>query len=89
MSNRAKRHAHKYHHVDTSFGRVWACALPDCNHYMPQHMKELMLGKNSLCWSCGEKFLLTPINMRNDQPVCSNCDETSDGISELLKERLA
>jgi len=78
MSTKAKRHTHKYHHVDLDFGKVWACALPNCNHYMPLHMNNLVPGKNSICWGCGESFILDSINMKNDKPVCNECKSTSE-----------
>ena len=70
---RAKRHVHKYHRVTLSFGLVWACGLPDCNHYMPQHMNQLVEGKNSLCWQCNIMFVLDANAMKEDRPRCFNC----------------
>lgn len=85
---RARRHAHKYHRVTTTFGKVWACALPDCTHYMPQHMENLLPGKQSICWNCEEIFVLNPMNMKDEQPVCDECKGSEDlgkTLSELEK----
>lgn len=73
MATKAKRHVHKYYRATLSFGKVWACFLSDCNHYMPQHMAELVNGKHSICWQCEEKFTLTPINLKQDKPICPDC----------------
>lgn len=73
MASKAKRHNHKYHHIDMSFGKVWACALPDCNHYMPQHMESMLPGKYSICWECGEKMVLDSENMKESMPRCTKC----------------
>lgn len=84
------KHIHKYHKVDLPFGKVWACALPNCNHYMPDHMKELVPGKNSLCWGCDEKIILNNENMKDSHPkcdVCSGLSEQAKNIDELLNSK--
>lgn len=92
-NNKARRHTHKYYRADFRFGRVWACALPDCNHYMPQHMEDFVNGKFSICWQCGEQFKMNPISMKMDQPVCEECrlgKETFENVTEPpLTGRLA
>lgn len=72
-STKAKRHTHKYHKVMVSGVKLWACALPDCNHYMPHHMAALVPGKNSYCWSCGSVMQLDSDNMKLDRPICELC----------------
>lgn len=71
--SRARRHPHKYRKAKLTFGTVWACSLPDCNHYMPQHMSELVAGKRSICWGCDEVFVMTPESMRDEFPKCDDC----------------
>ena len=82
MSTKAKRHTHKYHRIEIASSLVWACALPDCNHYMPEHMSELVPGKYSLCWGsspdCLGKFVLNPANMKNDRPLCNACADAEN-----------
>lgn len=75
---RSKRHVHKYHKVMVANQYVWACALPDCTHYMPKHMENMIPGKYSICWNCGETFLLDTVNMRTDKPYCPDCMVPSD-----------
>jgi hypothetical protein len=85
-NNKAKRHIHKYCQVFFYSTPVWACALEDCNHYMPDHMKDLVPGKASLCWKCGEKFNLNAANMRDRKPLCADCSpipETTTAVNEL------
>jgi hypothetical protein len=71
MSN--KKHVHRYYRIDLGFGKVWACALPDCNHHMPEHYASLLKGKRSICWECGETMILHEFNMNMERPVCDNC----------------
>lgn len=90
---KAKRHVHKYHHVDMGYSKVWACALPDCNHYMPKHMENTVEGKFSFCWGCGEKFILDSDAMKSDKPHCIECRTgikkvTNEPMSETLLELL-
>lgn len=89
-----KKHVHKYHLVPMYNVTVWACALPDCSHYMPDHMKEMLPGKASICWGCNEKMLLDPANMKDEMPLCSNClgitkpepEQTIKSVSEYLEQ---
>ncbi len=73
MSTKAKRHIHKYHRIKLNSSDIWACALGDCNHYMPRHLSQMVPGKTSLCWSCGNEITLDPENMKDDRPVCRAC----------------
>lgn len=81
-----KKHTHKYFRMDMNYDRVWACALPDCTHYMPKHMEQLVSGKKSICWECGNEFNLNPINMVKDKPVCEDCSEEINPILKTLRE---
>jgi len=45
-------------------------------------------GRKSICWQCEKEFLLTPVNMKNDKPLCDNCEESVDILDKYLQERL-
>ena len=76
----SKKHIHRYHKVDTGAGELWACSMPDCTHFMPAHYTALLPGRASICWECGEIFILTKENMKRNQPKCPECE----GITELV-----
>lgn len=78
------QHVHKYHLVDAHHNKLWACALPDCNHYMPKHLTAFIKGKRSICWSCGKEMILDETNMVDNQPICFNCKKPN--ISNKLHE---
>lgn len=86
---KAKRHTHKYHKISLNGDKVWACALPDCYHYMPAHQTALVLGKRSICWGesqdCEETLILDAGNMTLDRPMCDICI-TSDIHKTVRKE---
>jgi len=71
--SQAKRHAHRYRRTYTTFGRVWSCSLPDCNHYMPRHMESMLPGKNAQCNECENIYILTHEKMKSDEPICDEC----------------
>jgi hypothetical protein len=77
----SKKHTHRYHRLDTSAGQLWACSLPDCNHFMPVHYNATLPGKYSICWGCGNPMILTTENMKDAQPQCPDCT----GIADILK----
>lgn len=78
MSTKAKRHIHKYRQLRIAGKIVWGCALPDCNHYMPAHMQDMVPGKASICWSCDKQIILDKDNMEYPQPLCNSCIKMLD-----------
>lgn len=87
----SKRHIHKYHKVLVNTTKVWACGEPECYHFMPDNLKDLIPGRASKCWSCEDTFILDPINMKDDKPICINCKairEVDSPISQRLNEIL-
>lgn len=89
MATKAKRHIHKYHRIEVAGEKVWACALGNCNHYMPAHMVNMVPGKNSFCWECDEMIILGPDNMIEDRPRCFNCRTgiSPDSIESIVNSR--
>ena len=75
---RAKSHKgnHKYHRIPINGEKLWACALPQCSHYMGKHIESMMLGRGTICWSCGTDMLLDEDNLKKDsldRPICIGC----------------
>lgn len=73
------KHVHKYKKVKLGKGKdyvVYACALPDCTHYLPS---DLIVGKQSLCWRCGDKFIINERNRNLKKPHCRNCTASKTG----------
>jgi ribosomal protein S27AE len=82
-----KKHIHKYHKISLNTVMVWACALPNCSHYMPKHLDGMVLGKASYCWNCGNQMVLDSNNIEMDKPICINCAHpTVDPILDLTKK---
>ncbi len=81
----SKRHTHKYRKLPS---QIWACGLGDCTHYMPLNMIEMMEGRISLCWSCGDKLILGISELKMDKPICSNCILKAQGIGINKAEAL-
>jgi hypothetical protein len=91
------KHVHRYQrrNIAKSQGKtylVYYCSLPDCNHYL---VPELVVGKKSICWKCGEAFILTADLARLAKPHCKKCGtqgtkrvEDSKTMEEFLKDFL-
>lgn len=78
-STGSKRHTHKYMKVK----QVWCCALPDCTHFMPRNMPMSVTGKASICWNCGEEFILDERSMKEERPICFECTDAGKVIKEF------
>lgn len=71
------QHVHKYQKRKLGKNKdyvVFACALPNCRHYIAP---QLAIGKASLCNKCGEIFLITAEMARPGReqlkPHCDSC----------------
>lgn len=87
-TQKAKRHTHKYRLVPMNASKkVWACALPDCNHYMPPNMERMIEGKASVCWDCGNETIMSVERMKfaiaeNDGlMLCEQCINKRQGFA--------
>lgn len=49
---------------------IFFCSLPDCNKKLNT---ALALGKRSICWRCGEPFIMNEYSLRLAKPHCENC----------------
>ena len=83
---KSKRHTHKYHKVLMGYISVWTCALPNCLHYMPKHMEQMVLGKATYCWGCDTEMILTPQNMSDDKPLCVDCKKRQSNLIQSIQE---
>lgn len=82
---------HKYMKIkfkDSGY-EVYKCMIPACTHFI---RKELAIGNLTICWGCGNEFVLTP-NRMIKKPTCG-CKKRgkggdSDPLSDFLKELAA
>lgn len=86
----AARHVHKYILKDVGINKehlVYACALPDCTHYLQLSMA---LGKSTICWKCLKECKLDAftVSRRRVKPRCPPCrgDKPEEVKIEVKKE---
>lgn len=83
------KHPHKYHKIDLIGQKLFACALPNCTHYMPAHLMNMIVGKNSICWGCGKIFVMDESHLEQEKPICFNCSKglpsDENELENLLK----
>ncbi len=87
-----KTHIHKYYrttltperkrHGKISGAKIWRCALPGCTHYV--FHKALMVNRQSICWVCGEPFILTNFALRNAKPHCKCGVQNDETVTAVL-----
>ena len=64
-------HVHKLKRVKYKSGNaIFFCTLPDCNF---KTNIALALGKRSICWRCGEQFIMSEYSLRLAKPHCPAC----------------
>lgn len=66
-----EKHTHKLKRLKYKSGNsIFFCALPDCSFKINT---SLALGKRSICWRCGEPFIMTEYCLRLVKPHCEGC----------------
>lgn len=76
-----EKHTHKYKRLRYKSGNeIFFCALPDCNQKINP---ALALGKRSLCWRCGEPFIMNEYSLRLAKPHCDACHQPKKEKIEL------
>lgn len=61
-------HVHKYKRFKFGNGRVaFRCMAGGCAHYV---LEELILGRQSICWRCGNIFMIDERSARLAKPHC-------------------
>jgi len=66
------KHIHKYQRKKLARNyKVYACALPDCSHYISA---DLIVGKKTICWVCGRVTIIyKDSNGVLARPHCKTC----------------
>src|SRR5882762_4608159 len=77
--HKLKRHTHK------SGTSVYFCTLPDCSYKVNP---ALALGKRSICWRCGESFILAEYSLRLAKPHCENCHKPKKEKDDIMPDKL-
>ena len=86
MAEKKEKHIHKLKRLKYKSGSViFFCSLPDCSFKINI---SLALGKRSICWRCGDTFIMTEYALRLAKPHCEKCHHPKGEIQELGKEEL-
>ena len=71
-------HIHKFKRLRYKSGNeIFFCALPDCNQKINP---ALALGKRSICWRCGEPFIMNDYSLRLAKPHCEGCHKPKKDV---------
>ena len=66
-------HVHKYLRVRSYRDRkyiTWRCVLPTCTHTIAH---AFISGKESVCWKCEGKMLMSGRALQRERPTCERC----------------
>jgi hypothetical protein len=69
-----KNHTHQYRRVKLKNVSVFRCMLTNCPHYIGE---EFILGRESLCPSCGKEFIIDKYASLRTNPICLDCRDVS------------
>ena len=77
------QHTHKLKRLKYKSGNtIFFCCLPDCTF---KTNIALALGKRSLCWRCGQEFILSEYSLRLAKPHCENCHQPKNGVYQEIE----
>jgi hypothetical protein len=77
-------HTHKYYRIKVGVKKriKYRCSLFGCVHHIEP---SLALGRESICWICGEIFYLDKISLTLAKPHCKNCTKLSPNKQKILE----
>jgi hypothetical protein len=71
-----EKHIHKVKRQKFKSGNeMYFCTLPDCYFKVNP---ALYLGKESICWRCGNTFIMNEYSLRLAKPHCEKCHQPKD-----------
>ncbi len=78
-----EKHICKFRRLRYKSGNeIFFCALPDCSKKLNP---ALLLGKRSICWRCGNDFIMNEYSLRLAKPHCEKCHKPK-GIDVTMDE---
>lgn len=80
------KHTHRYIKIGGKYTPLWKCADGDCRHFVYLAQENVIVGRFSLCWECGLKFIMDEDAMKEDQPRCHECRRNE--IPEIYRDKL-
>lgn len=86
MAKTAHIHKFKRHRYKTG-NEIFFCTLPDCSIKLAL---ALALGKRTICWRCGESFVMTEYSIRLAKPHCDACHmpKSSKGAVDTIEQEI-
>ena len=77
-----QKHIHKVKRLRFKSGNhMYFCTLPDCYFKVNP---ALFLGKKTICWRCGEEFIMNEYSLRLARPHCEKCHKTKSEDKEEI-----
>lgn len=79
-----QKHVHKYHRIRLGKNKriEYKCAIPGCVHHLPP---ELVIGRECICWVCGEPFYLDKWALQLAKPHHRECIRKSNNRARILE----
>lgn len=77
-----QKHTHKLKRHKYKNGEVIFFCVKNCNFRINQ---KLSLGKNCICWRCGNEFKINEYSIRMARPNCQDCTKSKKKVEEELK----
>lgn len=76
-------HIHKYMKVEWGKNKtvVFRCMIPGCTHYVHE---EMVRNRRSLCWKCGNPFVMTLEKLLRKKPKCDDCQGGTAKVTPIL-----
>lgn len=82
-----EKHVHKLkRHMHKSGNATLFCTLPDCQFKINP---AFALGKRSICWRCGNDFIMTEYSLRLAKPHCESCHKPKIKNEVISKSEIA
>jgi len=69
--------------------KTWKCNLEGCGFFVHLGLAHILIGKQAICWSCEERFVVSEDSLKEEKPRCNECKigVSEDVIEQMLKDK--
>lgn len=85
------KHIHRFVRIRDDRITLWRCANGDCSFTLYKKQELMLVGRETFCWNCDNRFKMSLESLQADLPHCPACNMTDDdrAIAALLEQEIS
>lgn len=63
--------------------KTWKCV--ECSFFVHLGLAHVLIGKEAVCWGCGDEFIIDGEALKDEQPKCEPCRTRAAGLPSAIE----